>query len=162
MDDVNNPVFDLAACIGREREAAREFVEVLKREQHALQQADISLLPALAAEKARRAQHLSELSDARNRWLTMRGYPEGRSGMEHALQYVPAAADAWSDLLRLAETADQLNKINGALIGQRLRYVQQRLAVLQSPPMSSVSATGLYGSNGQHQSFSGGRCLAEG
>ena len=161
MDDVNNPVFDLAACIGREREAAREFVEVLKREQHALQQADISLLPALAAEKARRAQHLSELSDARNRWLTMRENPESRSGMEHALQDLPAAADAWSDLLRLAETADQLNKINGALIGQRLRYVQQRLEVLQSP-MSSAFATALYGSNGQHQPFSGGSRLAEG
>jgi flagella synthesis protein FlgN len=81
--------------------------------------------------------------------------------MEHALQYVPAAADAWSDLLRLAETAEQLNKINGALIGQRLRYVQQRLAVLQSP-MSSAPAAALYGANGQHQPFSGGRRLAEG
>ena len=158
---MTDDVFDLVACISHERDATRDFVEVLRREQHALQQADTSLLPALAAEKARQAQYLTELADARNCWLTTRGQLKGRSGMEHALQDLSAAADAWNDLLQLAETAEQLNKINGTLIRQRLRYVQQRLEVLQSP-MSSVPATALYGPNGQHQPFSGGRCLAEG
>jgi flagella synthesis protein FlgN len=158
---VTDTVFDPAACISCECDATRHFLEVLKREQHALQQSDISLLPALAAEKARQAQHLIELADARDRWLSMEGKLKGPRGMEQALQSFPAAADAWDDLLQLAETADQLNRINGTLINQRLRYVRQRLSVLQAP-INSMPHAGLYGSNGQTQPFSGSRSLAQG
>jgi flagella synthesis protein FlgN len=158
---VTDDVFDLAACISYERDATRDFVDVLRREQHALQEADISLLPALAAEKARQAQYLTELADARNCWLTTRGQLKDRRGVEHVLEDLPAAAEVWNELLQLAETANRLNKINGTLISQRLRYVQQRLSVLQAP-ISSLPHAGLYTANGQPQSFSGGRCLAEG
>ena len=161
MDDVNDAVFDLAACITRECDATQGFVEILRQEQQALQQADISLLPALAAEKACQAQQLAQLADARHGWLAMRGYPQDHLGMERGLQDCPAAADAWTELLQLAENANQLNRINGILLDQRLRYVQQRLSVLQSS-VSSIPGAGLYGSDGQPQPFSGGRCLAEG
>ena len=161
MDDVSDAVLDLAACITREYGATQDFVEILREEQHALQQADISLLPALAAEKTHRAQQLAQLADARNRWLAMHGYPQDHPGMERGLQDCPAAAEAWKELLQLAENANECNRINGILLDQRLRYVQQRLLVLQSS-VSSIPGAGLYGSDGQPQPFSGGRCLAEG
>jgi flagella synthesis protein FlgN len=154
-------IFDPLAGITRERDATREFIDVLHREQHALQQPDMSLLRSLATEKAQQAQQLTQLADARNRWLAMLGYPQDRLGMERGLQECPAAAAAWKELLQLAENAHQLNKINGILVDQRLRHVQQRLSVLQSS-VSDTPGAGLYGADGQPQPFSGGRCLAEG
>jgi flagella synthesis protein FlgN len=160
--DVKAPLaektFDPAACITRERDATRDFVDVLKREQQALQQADVSLLPLLEKEKARQAHQLAQLADARNHWLGKLGYTPDRLGIERGLETCPAAADAWRELLQLAETASQLNKINGILVHQRLRYTQQALSVLQS----ATHGTGLYGADGQPRLFSAGRQLGEG
>lgn len=150
--------FDPVVCIARECAATRDFIDVLEREQHALQQRDVSLLLALEKEKAQQAQQLSQLTDARNRWLAKLGYAQDRTGMERGLKIFPAAADAWQKLLQLAETASQLNKINGVLISQRLRYNQQALTVLQA----ATHGTGLYGSDGQPRLFSIGRPLGEG
>ncbi len=157
---MSNATFDPVACVTREHDAALEFIDLLRREQHALHHADGSLLLPLAMEKSRQAQQLAQLADARNRWLGMLGYPQDRTGMERGLQDCPDAADAWQKLLQLAETASQLNKINGILVAQRLRYNQQRLSALQSATHSARSA-GLYGSDGQPQPFSGGRRLGE-
>ncbi len=76
-------VFHPLASITQERDATRNFIEVLEREQDALKQADISLLLPLAKEKAHQAQQLARLADARNQWLAKLGYPHDRSGMEH-------------------------------------------------------------------------------
>lgn len=80
--------------------------------------------------------------------------------MERGLQDWPAAADSWRDLLQLAETANELNNINSIIVGQRLRYNQQRLSALQAATRSAQGA-GLYGSDGQPQPFPGGRMLGE-
>ena len=160
---MSNATFDPVACVAREHDAALDFIDILRREQHALHHTDGSLLLALAMEKSRQAQQLAQLADARNRWLAMLGYPQDRMGMERSLQDCPdaaGAADTWQKLLQLAETASQLNKINGILVAQRLRYTQQRLSALQSATHSARSA-GLYGSDGQPQPFSGGRRLGE-
>lgn len=159
--NLTGTIFDPLAGITRERDATREFIDVLHKEQHALQQPNMSLLRALATEKAHQAQQLTQLADARNRWLAMLGHTQNRLGMERGLQDCPAAAAAWKELLQLAETVRQLNKINGILVDQRLRYVQQRLSALQSS-VNSIPGAGLYGSDGQPQPFSGGRCLAKG
>lgn len=151
-------IFDPPAGIARERDATRDFIDVLEREQHALQQADVALLPSLEKEKAQQAQQLAQLAEARNQWLAKLGYTRDRTGMERGLETFPAAAEAWQELLQLAETASQLNKINGILINQRLRYNQQALSVLQA----ATRGTGLYGADGQPRLFSAGRQLGEG
>ena len=51
-------VFHPLASITQERDATRNFIEVLEREQDALKQADISLLLPLAKEKAHQAQQI--------------------------------------------------------------------------------------------------------
>lgn len=156
MDHITS---DPAASLTHERDATRNFVDLLRREQHALQHADTALLLPLAAEKAQRAQELAELAAARNQWLSMLGWSGRRDEAEDGLRDYPAAIDAWNELLQLAETADQLNTINGILVGQRLRYVHQRLSALQNT--SSAAGAGLYGSDGQPRLFAGGRRLGE-
>ena len=153
-------VFDPVTGITHERDETRNFIDLLEREQRALRQADVSSLLTLAKEKAQQAQQLIQLADVRNRWLVTLGCTRDRSGMEQGLQSCAdaGAADAWRELLQLAETASQLNKINGILIGQRLRYNQQALSVLQAATRSA----GLYGADGQPTLFSGGRQLGEG
>ena len=155
---MSGAVFDPVTGISHERDETRNFIDLLEREQRALRQADVSSLLTLA-KKSAEAQQLIQLADVRNRWLVTLGYTRDRNGMEQGLQSCdsPGAADAWRELLQMAETASQLNKINGILIGQRLRYNQQALSVLQAATRSA----GLYGADGQPTLFSGGRQLGE-
>ena len=157
---MNNATFDPIAGIANERDAVRVFIDVLRREQHALQQADVSVLLPLAAEKASHAQQLAELTQTREQWLAVPDSFEDQGDMERRLADHPTAAMAWQELLRLAETAHQINEINGILVNQRLRYNQQRLSALQAAARG-IHDNGLYGSNGQPQIFSGGRRLGE-
>lgn len=157
---MDNTVFDPVTGIANERDAVRVFIEILRREQHALQQADVSVLLPLAAEKARHAQQLAELTQAREQWLAVPSSLEDQGDMERRLADHPTAAIAWRELLQLTETAHQINEINGILVNQRLRYNQQRLSALQTAAQG-VHNDGLYGSNGQPQIFSGGRRLGE-
>jgi flagella synthesis protein FlgN len=162
---LNNAVFDPIAGIANERDAVRMFVDVLRREQHALQQADVSVLLPLAAEKASHAQQLAKLAQAREQWLAVPDSPEDQDtedqgDMERRLADHPTATVAWQELLQLTETAHQINEINGILVNQRLRYNQQRLFALQAAA-HGLHDNGLYGSNGQPQIFSGGRRLGE-
>jgi len=157
---LNNAAFDPIAGIANERDAVRVFIDVLRREQHALQQADVSVLLPLAAEKASHAQQLAELTQAREQWLAVPDSFEDQGDMERRLADHPTAAMAWQELLQLTETAHQINEINGILVNQRLRYNQQRLSALQAAARG-LHDNGLYGSNGQPQIFSGGRRLGE-
>ena len=157
---MNNATFDPIAGIANERDAVRVFIDVLRREQHALQQADVSVLLPLAAEKASHAQQLAELTQTREQWLAVPDSFEDQGDMERRLADHPTAAMAWQELLRLTETAHQINEINGILVNQRLRYNQQRLSALQAAARG-LRDNGLYGSNGQPQIFSGGRRLGE-
>jgi flagellar biosynthesis protein FlgN len=150
-------VFDPVRFIRSECDAIRNFIDTLRREQGALRQADVSLLPLLAEEKAQRAQHLAQLADARKCLLLTQGRATDRAGVERWLQGFPVAADAWQELIRLAETASQLNSINGKLVGQRLRYNQQAIAALQD----ATQVASLYGANGHTQPFLVGRQLGE-
>jgi flagella synthesis protein FlgN len=157
---LNNAVFDPIAGIANERDAVRVFIDVLRREQHALQQADVSVLLSLAAEKASHAQQLAELTQAREQWLAVPGSLEDQGNMERMLADHPTAAMAWRELLQLTETAHQINEINGILVNQRLRYNRQRLSALQAAACG-LHDSGLYGSDGQPRTFSGGRRLGE-
>lgn len=141
-----------------EHEATRRFVDILQREQFALQQVDVSSLDSLTQEKTRQLEQLAELADARRGWLTLHGYSTDREGMESALHDHPDVNAIWKDLLGLAETAVQMNKINGLLIDRHLRYNQQNLRIVRA----AIQPVNLYGSDGQTQTGRPARQLAEG
>jgi len=159
MADLAEAAFDPVAGIASECEATRDFIGLLQREQRTLQQANISALITLANEKTHRMQLLIQMADMRNHWLAALCHPGGRSGMEQVLPNYPAVTGVWKELLQLSEVAAQLNKINGVLVDQRLRYNQQALAVLQT---ATSRNSDLYGADGQPQPFAGGRRLGEG
>jgi flagella synthesis protein FlgN len=153
-------VFDPATRIAAECDATQDFIRLLQREQGILREKDVSELLALSREKGSQAQRLVELAGERNRWIESLGCSHDHAGMERALQGHPEAAEAWSQLLQLAQTASELNKINGILINQRLRYNTQALAALQGP-VQSAGLAGLYGADGQPRLFKGSRRLGE-
>jgi flagella synthesis protein FlgN len=159
MADLAEAAFEPVVGIVSECDATRDFIDLLQREQRTLQQADVSALVALTNEKTHRMQQLAQMADARNRWLATLDHTGDRSGMERILSDYPAATSVWKDLLKLAEMAAELNKINGILIDQRLRYNEQALAVLQA---ATPRNSGLYGSDGQPRPLCGGRQLGEG
>jgi len=157
--DLAEATFDPVAGLASECEATRDFIGLLQREQRTLQQADISALITLANEKTHRMQQLIQMADMRNHWLATLCHAGGRTSMEQVLLNYPAATGVWKELLQLSEVAAQLNKINGVIVDQRLRYNQQALAVLQA---ATSRNSDLYGSDGQPRPFSGGRRLGEG
>lgn len=159
MADLAEAAFDPVVGIVYECGATRDFIDLLQREQRTLQQADVTALVALTNEKTRRMQQLAQMADARNRWLATLNHTGDRPGMERILSDYPAATGVWKDLLQSAEMAAELNKINGVLIDQRLRYNEQALAVLQA---ATPRNSGLYGSDGQPRPLCGGRQLGEG
>jgi flagella synthesis protein FlgN len=153
-------VFDPATRIAAERDATQDFIRLLRREQGILQESDVSELLPLSREKGSQAQRLVELAGERGRWIESLGYSHDHEGMERALQGYPEAAEAWRQLLELAQAASELNKINGILVNQRRRYNAQALAALQGP-VQSAGLAGLYGADGQPRLFKGGRRLGE-
>ena len=59
-------VFDPAASIVQERDAPRNFIGILAQDQHALQQADVSLLLPLTKEQPSTAQQRPRLAEAQH------------------------------------------------------------------------------------------------
>jgi flagella synthesis protein FlgN len=151
-------VFDPALHISLECQVTRHVVDLLRREQLALQQADISAVDPLIQEKTYQLQQLAQLADARKQWIATLGHGLDREGTEKAFRDCPDAAAAWMELIDLAKTAVQINKINGLIIDRHLRHNQRILRELRT----ATRATALYGSDGQHRPISPVRQLGEG
>lgn len=154
---------DFALSLTAESEAFRDFVQVLQTEQEALVQGDIDSLIELARLKSEKVVLLSLLAEKRNRFLAAQGIDLERGGMgkwllQHHTGQTAQLSETWKQLLSQAETAQQLNQVNGAMIETRLRHNQQALAVLQAAANQSVS---LYGPDGQTHASGMGRPLGK-
>jgi flagella synthesis protein FlgN len=143
---------ELAHSLTLERDAVNAFVAILQREQDALIQGRSEDLDSLASSKARMVKQLAEFGERRNRYLASRGLAPDSKGMDAWLAESPASAErsgasaaVWSDLLRLARFAQQLNQTNGAIIATRLQNCQRAFAALQG----AAGTTALYGPKGQ-------------
>jgi len=139
-----------------ERDEVQAFVEILEREQNALIQGEGEDLDFLASIKARMVKRLADFGERRNRYLASQGLARDSKGMAAWLAEAEVTSTAlWSDLLRLARIAQQLNQTNGAIIVTRLRDYQRAFAVLQG----AAGTTALYGPEGQTLGIGGGRTL---
>jgi flagellar biosynthesis/type III secretory pathway chaperone len=151
-------LFDPPAHLVLEREAVRYFVDILQREQSALQHGDIAALDTLVQEKTHQLERLARLGDERHNWLAMQGQGTGHEDMERGLRAYPGADAVWRELLDLARTAMQLNKLNGWLTGWHMRHNGQRLKAVRA----AVQPVNLYGSDGQSRIARSGYSLGEG
>lgn len=135
----------------RELEAFREFHQILSTEHAALVDGNADELTRLAQRKNERVIELTQLAEARNRYLTESAGSTNQIGMEAWLDvYDPAdkyrAGKLWQDLIDLARTAKDLNQSNGQLIHSRLAHNQDALNVLLG---ANAGTSHLYGADGQ-------------
>ncbi len=136
----------ILAALTAERDALRDFVALLEREQNALVENLSDQLPALAEHKSASALALSELVEARH-LLLKNTLPElNETTIQTWLRTrCPAAWPVWQELRSLVTRARQLNQSSGELIQMKLRYNQQALSVLSN----AASKANLYGPDGQ-------------
>lgn len=149
------------AILAGEQQAAGSLLQLLKQEQAALVDADVERLSSLTGEKAKLAAQMSQLAKQRHGLLAAAGFEASEAGMQEWLNSPRASAadsKAWGDLLALVQEANELNRVNGLLIGQHLARNQAALNILQG----NAENGGMYGPNGQAATKVGSRRLVVG
>ncbi|HUW50894.1 MAG TPA: flagellar protein FlgN [Sulfuricella sp.] len=150
---------DFAKSLDAELRAFLDFIQVLQTEQEALIQGNVDFLVELAQVKSEKVILLSQYAMSRSRFLGTQGCAPEQGGMGKWLRQHdnPQITEIWRQLLEHAETAQQLNQINGVMIETKLRNNQQALAVLQS----AANKSALYGPDGQTHAPGMGRPLGK-
>lgn len=149
------------ATLADETGAAGQLLQLLQQEQQCLVGGDVGGLEKLVAEKATLVGRMTELAQRRYRALADAGHEPSETGMKAWLEKSGAASDAkraWNELLTTAESAKELNRVNGMLINQHLARNQGALNILQGTPQTG----NLYGPNGQSTLGRGRRSLVIG
>lgn len=151
---------DFAKSLDAELHAFLEFIQVLQTEQEALIQGNVDFLIELAQLKSEKVVLLSQYAMSRSRFLDAQDCAPELGGMGKWLRQHdnPHIGEIWRQLLKHAETAQQLNRINGVMIETKLRNNQQALAVLQA----AANKSALYGPDGQTHAPGMGRPLGKG
>ena len=151
----------LAQTLAEEVRAAGTLLDLLRKEQAHLVDANIDELIKVTEEKTKIVARMGELSLGRQRSLASAGLEASEEGMQkwaRSPSADPSAAQSWNALLELAREAKELNRTNGLLIGRHLTRNQAALNVLQG----SGQGGNMYGPNGQSASQSGSRRLVIG
>lgn len=138
-----SPIHD---ALAEERRAVGSLVTLLRSEQGCLSQASVLALSTLTPEKAALVANVSELTRRRHRALADAGYAPDDLGMRAWLNSDAgrSSANVWAETLELLRSAQELNRVNGLLIGQQLSRSQRLFNALQS----AVRPATLYGRNG--------------
>lgn len=149
---------DLKAITQREIELVSGFVALLKKECEVLQQAEVSTLPEIAAEKVQLIEQLNALETKRGQLLKAGAGESVRIAMTRWLEAHPnerSTAVDWKKLLDLAHEAKQLNTLNSSLVKMHLNHTGEMLDVLTQQAKKQT----LYGSNGQASQLTGSRIV---
>jgi flagellar biosynthesis protein FlgN len=144
QSSVANPAYGLE----EEKKATSCLIELLKKEQAQLVNAEIDELARLTDEKAKVVARLSDLAKLRHDALVAAGFPGKEAGMKAWLDKTPGldlVHVSWSELLELIKAAKEFNRVNGLLISKHMIRNQNALQVLQG----SKQGGNLYGPNGQ-------------
>lgn len=136
----------ILTALTAERDALRDFVALLEREQNALVENLSDQLPELAEQKSAHAMALNGLVETRHLLLKNNLPTLSEASIQNWLRTQHQAAwPVWQELRSLAMRARQLNQSSGELIQIKLRYNQQALTVLSN----AASKANLYGPDGQ-------------
>lgn len=160
---MNSFVTSPAACLHEEQQAVRALTQLLMLEQEELIQANTEAVASLTAPKAQAAAAISQLSQQRYQALASAGFDANDNGMQAWVESGAAskeASDHWHQLIDLAKTAHEVNRVNGTLINKQIIRTQNALNVLQH---GSVQGNNLcYGPDGQTSSAARGRHIVAG
>lgn len=151
-----------AENLAAETEALRQFLQILHSEQQALKQGNIDKLVEFARLKSEQGVRLSQLGTNLNRLLSQQGLGETPEDIRQLIQREDpddrhGLAQRWEELLDLAKQAQDMNRLNGAMIEALLKHNQQALAILQE----AAKQTSLYGPDGHSQAPGIGRRLGK-
>lgn len=136
-----------ASTLPEEHAAISDLIRLLQTEQDKLIAADIEELPAVITAKAAIVARMSALTNQRQLALMTAGFSPEQSGMEQWIAQTSddTARSLWQELLSLAKSAEESNRINGKLINQHATHNQNALNVLQGVPVGG----NFYGANGK-------------
>lgn len=148
---------DFSSRLNEERAALRAFVVLLEKEQQTLLNQSVEQLQALAEAKTLSALKLTEMANARRRYISSTSPDLDTAAW--ILKHAPSCRAIWDDIRELAVQAHQLNQTNGEVIQLKLRSNQQALTTLLG---AAKSAAGLYGRDGQPSIPTTGRTLGSG
>ncbi|HWT72655.1 MAG TPA: flagellar protein FlgN [Oxalicibacterium sp.] len=146
-----------ADSLSEEHKAVRALTQLLQQEQAQLVEANIEGVAALTEPKAQAAVRMAELANRRYQALRAAGFEPQETGMQAWLATSGAsltASKSWQELMELAETAKEINRVNGTLINRQMVRNQNALNVLQ---FGSLQGNNVYGPNGQTAQNSFGR-----
>lgn len=138
-------MLDLPAVLRHETEALGLFIAALKGEQGALKAGDTDALPGFVEQKNRTIVLLNRLGQQRNAFLQAAGLGTDRSGLLAWGKTSPDTERLSEALLKAAEEAKEINRLNGLLISMRLRATQAALEALTP----RAANHGLYSATGQ-------------
>jgi flagella synthesis protein FlgN len=144
-----------------ERAAIHRLLELLRREQTHLIDADVEALARLTEEKSRTAAQMSDIAKRRHSALAATGFEATEIGMQAWIESAAATTaerDSWKGLLELAQSAKELNRVNGLLISQHIGRNQSALNALHG----AQGGSNFYGPNGHSTTKIGSRRLVVG
>jgi len=137
-----------------ELDAARQLQECLQREQSHLVDADLRALAVNTEQKNGLVAHLEMLAGQRMQAIAESGYPETEEGVQAWLKTQNDAVRAdWNQLMALAESGKEWNRLNGILINQHMVRVQNALQAVRG----GAGQPAVYGPNGQQNTNTPGR-----
>lgn len=147
--------------LDEEQQAASSLLQLLQQEQAVLVNADVDGLVRLTEEKAKLAGRMSQLAKRRHQALGAAGFEASEAGMQAWLASQAASAadrNAWNELLAVMQSAKELNRVNGLLIGQHMARNQSALNILHG----NAQGGPIYGPDGQATTKIGSRRLVVG
>lgn len=137
-----------------ELEAARQLHGCLQREQAHLVEADLRALAVDTDQKNGLVAHLDMLAQQRMQAIAESGYPETDEGVQAWLKTQNDAVRAdWDQLMALAASGKEWNRLNGILINQHMVRVQNALQAVRG----GGAQPAVYGPNGQQSMHTPGR-----
>lgn len=148
MSPANFSLPQLHTCLHDEIHAMTTLAALLKTEETALVDGNVSELSRLTQEKSQLIMQLSKLENDRKACLVQHGYSSDAKGMQD--YFLKAATELsaekdWEELLHISEQAKEINRINGVLINRQFNRNQSALNILQQNHPTGA----MYGPNGQ-------------
>lgn len=148
--------------LSEEKQVTSLLVASLQQEQALLSgNGDADEIPNVIGEKAKIVAEMARLADARHKALAAIGFPASENGMQSWLDQHGNDADKqhWDDLFALAQSARELNRLNGLLVGKQMAINQNALKILQGKANNNGA---FYGPDGSSSVRTGGRPLGVG
>ena len=135
-----------ADSLAEEFTAMNSLHGLLQKEQAALTAGAVDELPELISAKGHLVAQIATLADARHKRLVEAGLDASEESMQSWIDSTGIAAEKqhWTDLLQLARTVKEQNRLNGLVINKHMVTNQQTMNIFDGTRGNSF-----YGPDGQ-------------